>query len=190
MLYEKDNYNKFLGISLDKGAVTQIYESVYSEKYIKNQVQMNEFYSSGFERNHIVSKNILNFEFLFNDESQDLFSINTYFGLYVKVNEEANTFSCIGNDENGNYVFDIEGIHSFPVKPELNKTNLSNLIYGLTTYDDFIRLNGSIYDSSVSSVIDNFKLKPLRSVLNTSLSTVKTKYKSYIHLTVAKLITS
>lgn len=185
--YEKDNYNKFLGISLDKGAVTQIYESVYSEKYINNQVQMNEFYSSGFERNHIVSKNILNFEFLFNDESQDLFSINTYFGLYVKVNEEANTFSCIGNDENGNYVFDIEGIHSFPVKTELNKTNLSNIIYGLTTYDDFIRLNGSIYDSSVSSVIDNFKLKPLRSVLNTSLSTVKTKYKSYIHLTVNSL---
>lgn len=186
--YENDNYNKFIGISLDRGEVSQFYESVYDEKCIHNQVQMNEFYSSGFERNHIVSKNIINFEFMFNDETQDLFSINTYFGIYVKVNEEDNSFSCIGCDTSGNYVYDIDKIHTFPINTKLSNTNLSDLIYGLTTPDKFIRLNGSLYDSSISSVIDEFKLKPHKSLFNTSLNVIKNNsFKGYIHLSFSSL---
>ena len=158
--YDIKNYNKFIGISVDRGVVTSAYESMYKERTVNNQVAFNEYFTEGFERNKLVSKDILNFEFMFNDEEENLFSINTYFGIYVTLNGETDTFSCIGYD--GCYEFDNKDLHNIPSGSDILKTEHEELIYGISTPDRFIRLKDSIYDASV---MEEFKLKPYRSIV-------------------------
>lgn len=158
--YDNKNYNKFIGISIDRGVVTSAYESLYKEKNINNQVALNEYFTSGFERNKLVSKDILNFEFMFNDTEEKMFSLNTYFGIYVKLNGETNNFSCIGY--NDCYIFDNKELHNIPSGSNCLKDEYSNLIYGISTQDNFIRLKESIYDSSV---LENYKLKPYKNII-------------------------
>lgn len=158
--YDIKNYNKFIGISVDRGVVTSAYESMYKERTVNNQVAFNEYFTEGFERNKLVSKDILNFEFMFNDEEENLFSINTYFGIYVTLNGETDTFSCIGYD--GCYEFDNKDLHNIPSGSDILRTEHEELIYGISTPDRFIRLKDSIYDASV---MEEFKLKPYRSIV-------------------------
>jgi hypothetical protein len=158
--YDKSNYNRFIGISVDRGVVTSAYESMYKEDGINNQVAYNDYFTAGFERNKLVSKDILNLEFMFNDTSEKLFSINTYFGIYVLLNGETNDFSCIGHD--GVYTFDTNDLHNFPSGTDFNSEKYKDLIYGISTPDRFIRLKESIYDSSV---MEDYKLRPYRNVI-------------------------
>ena len=158
--YDKTNYNKFIGISVDRGVVTSAYESLYKEDSINNQVAYNEYFTMGFQRNKLVSKDIVNFEFMFNDTDEKLFSINTYFGIYVRLNGEKETFSCIGHDDV--YEFDASDLHNFAPGTDLNSPEYADLIYGISTPNEFIRLKKTIYDSSV---IENYKLRPYKSII-------------------------
>lgn len=182
--YETTNYDKFIGISLDRGVVTSMYESPFKREYVNNQVALNEFYTEGFERNHLVSKNIVNFEFMFNDTSSELFSIDTYFGLYVKVNTQENDFSCINKKtsydlenstdeitEISTYEYD-DTIKSFSTGTILSKVpEYACLIYGVTTPKEFIRLNTGLQDSSIN---EQFLLKPYKNISATTVKKVKT----------------
>lgn len=158
--YDNTNYNKFIGISLDRGVTTSAYESLYKENNINNQVAYNEYYTEGFQRNRLVSKDIINFEFMFNDKSENLFSINTYFGIYVKLNGEKNTFSCIGH--NDVYEFNTDNLHNFPSGTDL-ASEYPDIIYGISTPKEFIRLKESIYDTSI---MENYKLRPYKNIIN------------------------
>lgn len=182
--YEDTNYDKFIGISLDRGVVSSIYETPFKREYVNNQVALNDFYTRGFERNHLVSKNIVNLEFMFNDTSSELFSIDTYYGLYVKVNTQENNFSCIGKistndidndskeiEEIATYEYD-DTVYSFPSKTILSKVKeYEGLIYGVTTPKEFIRLDVPLQDSSIN---ENFLLKPYRNIFSTTARKVKT----------------
>lgn len=46
-----------------------------------------EFITGGFERNGIIIPNLINFEFIFNDDSSDLYDFNRYLGVYVNAIE-------------------------------------------------------------------------------------------------------
>ena len=164
--YNYDHFNIFNGISIDKGVVTSIYEDVSQERMVTNQVAMNDWYTLGFERNNIVSKDIVNFEFMFDDTSEDLFSLPTYFGVYVKLNGENNTFSII-DSSNGSFVFDTNNIHGLSFNPSegINK----RMIYGVSTPYSFIRLNKNIKRSQECS---KYLLKPDKCVLTTSVETM------------------
>lgn len=164
--YDTGNYNKIIGISLDKGAVTGAYESVYPEEKLTNQVQLNDYYTNGFERNHLVSKNIINFEFMFDDPNAELFSINTYFGLYLKVNTGENTYSCI-DVKDGCNVFD-SSINTFSkdVKNLRETFADSPIIYGITTPKEFIRLNTNI---CTSSEVNKYMKLPYKNIYNSSV---------------------
>lgn len=169
--YDTDNCNKFIGISLDRGVVAPMIESVFLEKEINNQVAMNDFYTSGFERNHIVSKDIINFEFLFNDLEKPQFSINTYFGLYVKVNEEDSTFSCLSSKINEETdvlenTFDYDDLHTYPLGTDLRYSPKGTLLYGLTTPDKFIRLDSGLYDSEE---VSKYTLLPYKNILTSHI---------------------
>ena len=186
--YDTDNYNKFIGISLDRGVVSSMYESIHLEKSINSQVALNDFYTSGFERNHIVSKDIINFEFMFDDTEPGLFSIKTYFGLYVKVNTETNDFSCIDSSifkqkinlaaegiaegegestgktkdiEKTKYIFDTS-VHSYAEGTDLRLSNKGTLIYGLTTPKEFIRLDTGIFDAEC---MKDYLLRPYKNIM-------------------------
>ena len=134
--YDYDHFNIFNGISVDSGVVANIYEETASERTINNQVSMNDWYTLGFQRNHIVSKDIINFEFMFDDTSNQLFSLPTYFGLYVRLNGEDETFTCIGTDSS---IFDNK-IHGEDFNPKTYPT----VIYGISTPDSFVRLHNNV----------------------------------------------
>ena len=143
--YDYDHFNIFNGISVDSGVVANIYEETASERTINNQVSMNDWYTLGFQRNHIVSKDIINFEFMFDDTSNQLFSLPTYFGLYVRLNGEDETFTCIDTDSQGSIFDNI--IHGENFEPQ----NYPTVIYGISTPDSFVRLHNNIKkDAEVS----------------------------------------
>lgn len=196
--YSTTNHNKYIGISVERGVVISAYESPFAEEGIKSQVAMNDFYTKGFERNHLVSKNIINFEYMFNDTDAELFSIDTYFGLYLKLNTEENDFSCIGkeeryaldaNDDNiitsTEYIFDTS-IHTFPLSMDLKNSVYENMIYGLSTPKEFIRLNSGLYDAPE---IDEYVLKPYKNVLTSEVKKISSEtFKSFLIFKLHKLL--
>lgn len=172
--YDTQNVNRYNGISIDRGVATSIYESAYPEESIASQVALNEYYTKGFERNHIVSKNIINLEFMFDDPDAELFSLNTYFGFYIKVNSSGNDYSCISSyNLNDTYTntFD-SSINTF----ESNDWNQGSVfseeeldtpfIYGITTPYEFIRLNESVKQSKE---VSEFACKPYKNLHSTKL---------------------
>lgn len=174
--YNERSFNKFIGISVDRGVVTSAYEPVYNESNINNQVALNNYFTLGFERNKLVSRNIINFEFMFDDTEEKLFSIHTYFGLYVKMNGEVDTFSCIGShiesltDEYNNvydtsiYEFD-KNIASFPINTNLD-TLYPEIIYGISTPNELFRIKTGLYDNPIN---EKFIKKPYESILHGTL---------------------
>ena len=83
-----DNYiqNEWNGISIQRGVMTSVKESPFLFSQLKNQVDYDRFVTNGFERNGILSSKIINLEFMFDDELDNLnedFKINRYFGLYI-----------------------------------------------------------------------------------------------------------
>lgn len=163
--YDYDQSNVYNGISLDSGVVSQIYESASMCRNIKNQVAMNDWFTLGFERNRVVSKNIINFEFMFNDTSRDLFSINTYFGIYIKLNGEDGDFNCLGFDEGGTPIFDT-CIHGVGFNP--SDSSYNDLIYGLTTPDGFTRLPFNVTDASVHELLEDYAKTPYENIASPS----------------------
>lgn len=172
--YDTQNVNRYNGISIDRGVATSIYESSYPEESITNQVALNEYYTKGFERNHIVSKNIVNLEFMFDDPDAELFSLNTYFGFYIKVNSSGNDYSCISSYNLDNVytnVFD-SSINTFEQNDWNQNTVFSDdnintpFIYGITTPYEFIRLHESI---ERSKEVSEFACKPYKNLHSTKL---------------------
>ena len=98
------NYNNWIGISVDDGVISQINETTYRLSKIKNQVELDNYITNGFERNGLINSRIINFEFMFNDDDETVkdFSINRYFGLYIKNNEYKKIFvvNSVNNNEN------------------------------------------------------------------------------------------
>ena len=151
-----DHFNIFNGISVERGVVSNIYEETSQERSINNQVSMNDWYTLGFQRNHIVSKDIINFEFMFDDTNERLFSLPTYFGLYVRLNGEDETFTCI-DINSGKAIFD-SSIHGLDFDPSLYPT----IIYGLSTDKEFKRLKKNI---SKSEEAKSHKLEAYKSIV-------------------------
>ena len=160
--YDYDQSNIYNGISLDSGVVSQIYESASLCRNIQNQVAMNDWFTLGFERNRVVSKNIVNFEFMFDDTSRDLFSIDTYFGIYIKLNGEDGDFNCLGFDNNIP-IFDTE-IHGSSFNP--SDSSFNDLIYGLATPDGFTRLPFNVTDASVYDLLKDYAKTPYENIVS------------------------
>ena len=159
--YDYDHANIFNGISIDRGIVTSAYEDTTQERLINNQVSLNDWYTLGFQRNRLVSKDIINFEFMFDDTSQDLFSIHTYFGIYVKMNGEDETYSCIDCINGVNY-FDTN-VHGGDFDPSEHP----HVIYGFSTPDGFTRLDNNV---NTSDLVTQYKLRPGNTLISTKAS--------------------
>lgn len=81
--YENGDLTSFNGISYKDGIITDKVEMLHDFYTEDKPINIfDEYITQGFERNSIISSNIINFEFLFNDDESELFEINRYFGLY------------------------------------------------------------------------------------------------------------
>ncbi len=82
--FDQDVPTTWNGISYKDGTITgkgELLSSFWSEdRPIK---ALEDFITSGFERNGIISTNLINLEFLFDDPEASIYSINRYFGMYV-----------------------------------------------------------------------------------------------------------
>jgi len=159
--YDYNTDNVYHGISLDRGAVAEIHESVANTRGIKNQASMNDWYTLGFERNKIVSKDIVNLEFMFDDKSENLFSLTTYFGLYIRLNGESEDFSCV-DIVNGYPKF------NYPVTGKTFRPEAyMDLIYGMSTPEEFKRLPFNIQSLDASTLMAEYNKKAYKNVAKT-----------------------
>ena len=79
---ENTNYN---GIDLKSGELTSKGEYIYKDfvETDKPLIEANDFITDGFKRNDMLCANLLNLEFLFDDNGGSDYSVSRYFGLYV-----------------------------------------------------------------------------------------------------------
>ena len=85
-----DGGTEFMGIDTVKGGFASKKEFL-SKDYIQNdlpEIFANELISSGFERHGIISANLINMEFMFDDPTATNYNIYRYFGVYVNEHEE------------------------------------------------------------------------------------------------------
>lgn len=87
---------------LDRDYVQVDYPEIFSNQTITN----------GFERNGIVSANILNLEFLFDDYTAENYKIYRYFGIYVDDIDEGD-FGSIGLDNTGHLSIEYNTYNTF-----------------------------------------------------------------------------
>ena len=79
--------NTWYGMTVDTGVLAGRSETpYYFNKTINNFTNLNAFVSGGFERNNILCPNLLNLEFIFNDNDVSAYVMNRYFGLYLTEN--------------------------------------------------------------------------------------------------------
>jgi len=83
--FEKNEQTFYNGIDLVKGGFTSKGEYIYKDfvNTDKPLIEANDFITDGFKRNRVVSADILNLEFMFDDNDAEDYSVNRYFGLYV-----------------------------------------------------------------------------------------------------------
>jgi len=123
--FQLNAYSYFNGIDFQKGIMTRKGELLFDYLISSDstpQIDFENYITDGFSRNKIISPNILNLEFLFDDTDSDLYTINRYFGCYVSKN-------CLGSFKlNGDFFFkykDSPGNNNLP-KPILNDVGYFN----------------------------------------------------------------
>lgn len=83
--FEKDQLTEWYGVSYKDGIMSSKGQFLYD--FYNTDAPINEFedyITRGFERNGLLSTNLINIEFLFDDPEATDYEINRYFGLYVK----------------------------------------------------------------------------------------------------------
>lgn len=79
--------NTWYGIAVDKGVLTGRSETTYLfNQKANNYTDLNAFVSQGFERNTLLIPNLINIEFIFDDNDVSIYTMNRYFGLYLTEN--------------------------------------------------------------------------------------------------------
>ena len=142
-----DSYTYYNGVSVAEGIYTkkgEILSGYFSSDASDRMLDFESYMTGGFSRNGIIPPNILNLEFLFDDEDAEMYSINRYFGMYVSRND-INEFRS-----NGEFYYkfrDLEGNENLP-KPTRDSVGYyySNDSYGITA-DSGVRL---FYEKDIS----------------------------------------
>ena len=103
--FEKREKSSFNGIDLGKGGFTSKGEYLYKDFVYADGplIAANAMVTDGFERNKLACANLLNLEFLFDDNQAGDYTINRYFGLYV--NDVDSGYGNISSADNGNIIF-------------------------------------------------------------------------------------
>jgi hypothetical protein len=86
--FEESEYTTWNGIVIDAGTLGSRGELLYSQYSESTPLKaFEETITKGYERNGVIFPNILNLEFIFNDNSSENYEINRYLGIYVNAIE-------------------------------------------------------------------------------------------------------
>lgn len=83
---QSQDYNTWNGIAWKSGITTGLSEHPYSFNKLNNYTEINSFLTLGFERLNLISPNLFNLEYAFNDEDASMYTMSKYFGLYLTDN--------------------------------------------------------------------------------------------------------
>ena len=130
--FKEGSQSTFNGIDIVNGGFT-----VKTEQLDRDYIQVdypeifsNQTITNGFERNGIISANIVNLEFLFDDYTAENYKIYRYFGIYADDIDEGN-FGVIGLENDGKLSIDSNTYKTFYDYRINNTTN------GLSDIDMF-----------------------------------------------------
>lgn len=86
--YDEDKLTNFNGILYNSGVFGSRGENLYNFYRTSNPLKyFEEFITLGFERNGVIFPNILNLEFIFDDDTSEAYDFNRYVGMYVNTIE-------------------------------------------------------------------------------------------------------
>jgi len=86
--YEEEEYTTWNGMIVDAGVLGSRGELLYDQYRQSTPLKFfEENVTKGYERNGIIFPNILNLEFIFNDDSSQNYEINRYLGVYLNTIE-------------------------------------------------------------------------------------------------------
>lgn len=156
---ERTNFN---GIDLTQGGFTNKGEYLFDDFVKQDQTIINEndLITGGFERNKLACANLINLEFLFNDDNTEDYAVNRYFGLYV--NDIDSGYGSLESANNGllkfktlNSYINEDSISAIPPvglmqsTPTLGYAHISNNFYKISpSFYDTSKLEVQVEDSS------------------------------------------
>lgn len=146
--------NTWYGIDINKGIITKKVETSYfGSKILENEEQRQEKYNiyilNGFERNNLLYPNIINLEFMFNDEDAANMSMHNYFGLYLTENQFIKFNSITSSSDNNSVItyFDINNneLSSNEVNLDiLENDDYADRIFFMSTTTDAAYVNSKL----------------------------------------------
>lgn len=137
--YYRQGNNIWKGISVERGILVNQSETTYFGSKILNsdipnkQEMFNNYIIAGFERHNLIYSNIINLEFMFNDDDMKEYSMHRYFGLYLTANDFINYGYIVSSKNNtGNTV-----LTKYDEQGNIYKgdENIFNVIFNKNYYD-------------------------------------------------------
>lgn len=158
--YYRQGNNIWKGISVERGILVNQSETTYFGSKILNsdipnkQEMFNNYIIAGFERHNLIYSNIINLEFMFNDDDMKEYSMHRYFGLYLTANDFINYGYIVSSKNNtGNTV-----LTKYDEQGNIYKgdENIFNVIFNKNYYD---RLFFAITNNNVDRIQNKIDLQ-------------------------------
>ena len=172
--FSENEKSTFNGIDLKKGGFTKKGEYLNKDFVVSDSplISSNKMITDGFERNTIACANLLNLEFLFDDDQVSDYGINRYFGLYV--NDIDSGYGTLSSADNGVLTFKtlnshINGLNYSAIPsfkhisqtPTLGYVSISDDFYKISSRSNYVpkELNVVVEDSS-NKIPQEIKIAP------------------------------
>ena len=196
----RNGINSWIGISVDRGEVVKMDEvSWFTEESIAegSQERFSQFLTDGFKRNRLICPHLINLQFMFDDPDVETYSMNRYFGLYLKENDiirydflESALDEGTGNLRIGKYGTDHAPIDDRFLRGSnglLTSGRYDDRLFFAVTKDDAVRVKD--YNSLNTFIRKNAVNTPSVSLFSSEARRViNPGHKSFITFTVTKPI--
>lgn len=126
---DREKPTTFRGIDIKNGGFVEASEWLYKDFIGKDKTIIENDYliTTGFERNGVAVANLLNLQFLFDDNSVEKWSINRYYGLYVNAIQEG-TFRVSGSAMLTDKLNESEQLFNINYTNTIEENNAKNII--------------------------------------------------------------
>ena len=127
--FSDDSPILYNGIDINKGGFVSREEFISSEFTGKDNLEIssNELITNGFERNGVAVANIINMEFMFDDNNAESYKVYRYFGLYTDSIDEGTT-KLIDISKKGIISADIDDVDLIWYKNQPNIHNVLDIV--------------------------------------------------------------